>query len=228
MSSQPLLARRRDRLADLAELREAGRNDHRLAFPRHPGDQRQVDHLERGDLVGGRIEAREQVDGRLVERRRQDRDALLAGSREERLVPFERGVRFAIEVVELPPGPGAALDHEAGPVMVDRQRVRRVGLQLDGVGAGLRRRVDHRQRAVEAAVVVAGQFADDIGRLVGPDAAAVYRDIPHLVPLPLLRELRASSVPPIEDELPSLSPEHKTALLENPRRGDILTMDVRE
>ena len=123
-------------------------------------------------MWAGRAEALEQVDGGLVERRGEEGDAQLARLGEQGLVPFERRVRFLVEVVEGAAVPEAALDAEIRPVMVDGEGVGGVGLNLDRVGAGRRRRLEHRQRPLEAAIVVSRQLADDIGLVVAADRTA--------------------------------------------------------
>ena len=63
-------------------------------------------------------------------------------------------VRFLVELVETPAIPQAALDDEARPVMVNRDRIGRVSLQLDRIRPGLLRRLHDGQGPVEPAEVV--------------------------------------------------------------------------
>ena len=139
---------------------------------RHAGDQRQVDGLERGDLVGRRAEALEQLDGGDIERGGEDGHAALAGALEERRVPVVGREGLGVEVVQRPAGPGPVGDLEVGRVAGERDCVGGVGLQLDGVAAGRGGRVDHGQRPLQAAVVVARQLADHVRRMPGTDGAA--------------------------------------------------------
>jgi hypothetical protein len=93
----------------------------------------------------------------------------LGGPLEDRAVPGVGGLGLLVELVQAAPVPQAAVDLELGPVDIQRDGVGGVGLQLDGVAAGVGGRVDHLQRPVEAAVVVSRQLADHIGRIVGAD-----------------------------------------------------------
>ena len=52
-----------DGVLDLGIIGDAGRHDQRLAHAGGLGDQRRVDQLERGDLVGGHVEGRQKVHG---------------------------------------------------------------------------------------------------------------------------------------------------------------------
>jgi hypothetical protein len=53
------------------------------------------------------------------------------------------------------------------PVVVDRECVGGVGLQLHCVGGCLLCKIKQLERAIEAAAVIGGKLGDDIGRLVG-------------------------------------------------------------
>ena len=57
--------------------------------------------LERCDLVGGRIEPCEQVDGSLVKGRGKNRDPKLTRFREHLPVPLERRVGLLVELMKL-------------------------------------------------------------------------------------------------------------------------------
>lgn len=65
--------------------------------------------------------------------------------------------------------PKAALNHEAGPIMVDRDRVGAVGLQFNRIRTGLGRRLEDGDRALEAAVMIGRQLCNDVGRLIRAD-----------------------------------------------------------
>jgi len=77
-----------------------------------------------------------------------------------------------VEFVQAAAVPEAAPDPELRPVDVEGDGVGGVGLDLDRVAAGRGRRVDQAERAVQAAVVVPRQLADDVGRVVRADPAA--------------------------------------------------------
>src|SRR5699024_2610501 len=114
--------------------------DHRLAGAGDGAQQRDVPDLERGDLVHLGAEILEQVDGGGVEGAGERDHAVLPGPGEDRLVPLPGGVGLLVEVVEVAAAPQAVAvgDAEGGTVGVDGDRVRRVGLELDRGGAGLR------------------------------------------------------------------------------------------
>src|SRR3546814_8090844 len=78
------------------------------------------------------------------------------------------GVRLFVQVVQPPAVPQPALDPELRPVDVDGDGVGAVGLQLDGVGARLLRRLQDPQGAADVAVMIAGHLGDDIGWLGRP------------------------------------------------------------
>ena len=69
------------------------------------------------------------------------------------------------------PVPEAAADPELRPVDVQGDGVGGIGLDLDRVAAGGGGGIDQAQRAVQAAIVVPRQLADDVGRVVGADPA---------------------------------------------------------
>ncbi len=114
-----------DRLRDLLGRAHAGRHDGRLAGLGDAADQRQVDQLERRDLVGRRIEPFEQRDRAVIERRREHRDAELAALGEQRLVPLPRRMRLLVEFVEAAAVPQPARDAEVRPIVIDASWCRR-------------------------------------------------------------------------------------------------------
>src|SRR3546814_2642076 len=66
--------------------------------------------------------------------------------------------------VQPPPVPKPTLDPELRPVSVDGDGTGAVGLQLDGIGAGLLRRLQDAEGAADVAVMIAGHLGDDIWR----------------------------------------------------------------
>src|SRR5438105_14596355 len=84
---------------------------------------------------------------------------------------------FAIKIVQCPAVPErAAADAEFRALGVERQCVRRIGLQLDGVGAGRLGLADQPDRLLEILAVIAGQLGDDIGRVARSDATVIDAD----------------------------------------------------
>ena len=79
------------------------------------GDQRQVDRLERGDLVGRRAEAFEQLDRGGVERRGEQVTPTLARALEQRGVPVVGRVGLGVEVVQRAPAQGPSSMRKPGP-----------------------------------------------------------------------------------------------------------------
>ena len=185
------VAERRDRLGDLVRRRHAGRQDGRAAGRGDAPNQRQIDQLERRDLVGRRIELFEEIDRGVVERRREHRDAELAAFGEQRRMPVPRRVRLLVELVEAAAVPQAALDAEFRPVMVDGDRVGRVGLQLDRVGAGRLGGVHHGERMVETAAMIGGKLRHHVGRLARANGAAGDVDfrLSHKCPIKVMPTL---------------------------------------
>ncbi len=155
----------------------AGRDDQGHARLRRTADQRQVDSLEGRDLERRRPQLLQQVHSGLVERGREGDYAPVRRPPEQGLVPLKgcRGLR--IKLIEAAPGPQALFDDEAGAPVVDGDGLGCVGLQLDGVRPGLRRRVDQRQSALDPAVVIARQLGDDERRLGGADPAACNGEV---------------------------------------------------
>lgn len=158
-----VLACRAHEVVELGDGRHARGGDERLPRLRDLADERQVDVLERRDLVERRVERFEEVDGRRVERRAEAEDAAAFCVRENLCLPFPRRVRFLVQLVERLAVPWVlrVADEKLAVRFVDGHRVGRVGLQLDGVRAGLGRRFDDGFRAVERVVVVAAHFGDE-------------------------------------------------------------------
>src|SRR6056297_875868 len=144
----------RNCILHFGEIRHTGGNNHRPPLPRYPAYEWQIDDLERSDLVSRRLEVREQLNRAIVERCRKQRYAQVARAPEERLVPLERGLRFAIEIIERAAVPKTAGNAKIITVAVDRQRIRCVGLELDRVGTCLSGSLDRLDRALQITVVV--------------------------------------------------------------------------
>ena len=72
-------------------------------------------------------------------------------------MPLPGRLCLAIELVQLTTIPQAALNFEAGPVMIDCHRIRCIGLELDGVGARGFRRLDQAKRSSNVAVAVSNE-----------------------------------------------------------------------
>ena len=68
-----------------------------------------------------------------------------------------------------PPQPGVISAPESRVVDIYRVVVRRVGLEIQRLGAGLRHRVNDLQRALEITIVVSGHFGDNERALVAID-----------------------------------------------------------
>src|SRR6187397_803744 len=98
---------------------------------------------------------------------------------EQRRVPFPRRLCLAVELVQTPSVPQAALDPKARPVMVERDRVRGISLQLNRVGTGLLCSLDETQRTAEIAIVVAGKLGNHIRRMARTDRAPVNLELAH-------------------------------------------------
>lgn len=158
-----VFARGADEFVELGDARHARGGDERLFRLRDAPDERQVDVFERRDLVERRVERFEEVDGRRVERRTEAEDAAALRVRENLRLPFPRRIGFLVQLVERLAVPRVlrVADEKLAVRFVDGHRVGRVGLQLDGVRAGLGRRFDDGFRAVERVVVVAAHFGDE-------------------------------------------------------------------
>ena len=129
------VARRQYRLLDLFSIRHAGRDNHRLPFAGDPCDQRQVDGLKGGNLVGRCTKPAEKLYGRVIEGCREQCDTVLPRPFHERRMPLIGRVGLLVEVVEGVTVPQAATDFEVRTMVVNRQGIRRVGLYFDSVGA---------------------------------------------------------------------------------------------
>jgi hypothetical protein len=126
---------RGDRFGNLCRICHPRRDDERLAGAGRAPDQRQVNRFEGSDLVGGCVQALQQVDGRVIERAGEDRDAHLACMLKQRLMPLPRHVGFRIEIMQGASIPQASPTAEVRCLGVQRDRVRPIGLQLDSIGA---------------------------------------------------------------------------------------------
>jgi len=93
--------------------------------------------LKAGDLVGGGAEVFQKIDGSFIERRTEADQAQLTGALHDRPVPLPGGVSLLVEIVQVLAGPeGIGISDLKGPAShVQRDRVRSVRLQLDGVGS---------------------------------------------------------------------------------------------
>ena len=163
--------RRFDRLLNLAETGHTGRDDHRFALFGDIFDERQVNHLERCDLVGGSIEPCEQGDSGLVEGTGEDRDPQLARLREHLPMPFIGCVSLLVELVEPVAVPQATLDQKFLAIVRNGHGVGRIGLDLDRVSAASGGGFNQLQRFQKLAVMVRRQFGDDVRRMVRADLA---------------------------------------------------------
>ena len=105
----------------------------------------------------------QKIHGSRVERRRERKNALVSGVREDLLVPFPRRVGLVVQVVETAPSPQLMpiREPEARGIRVDGDGVSRVRLQLDGVRARFSGHRDDVQRTLQVAVVVAAHLSDD-------------------------------------------------------------------
>jgi hypothetical protein len=167
-----------------------GRHDQRLAGARDLADQRHVDQLERGELVGRHVQAFQEVDRGVVERRREAVQAARLGLGHQLGLPVPRRVGLPIELVQHLAVPERAFaDLEVLVVAVNRDRVGGVGLQLDRVGADVGRRVHQSDRGCVVLVMVRGQFRDDVGRLSGSNLASGDLELRCVHGVPLAGEL---------------------------------------
>ena len=157
-------------LSDLVAICHAGGNDHRLARCRDITDQRQVDSLERGDLVGRRVQILQQVHRSEVERRAEDRDVVLACVFEQRFVPFPGHVRLLVEFIQRLAIPQSATDLKVLGVAVQGNGVSGIGLQLDRIGTSMPGLLDNLQRRLQAPIMVSRQLGNDVGLSVKPNA----------------------------------------------------------
>ena len=148
-----------DGLLDLGEGGHPSRDDQRFPRPCGGRDQPDVDEFERGDLVGRDADRLEEVHRRFVEDRAEELDPAVGGLLGEVDLPFPRHRRFGVEIVERAPLPQSR-GPEVGRIAVERDRVGGVGLHLDRVGSRVGRRVEHRERPLSAAVVIAGELGD--------------------------------------------------------------------
>ena len=191
---------RRDRLdgpVDVLDGGAAGRHDHRLPERRHMPQERRVPQVAGRDLVGGQVELREQVGARLVERgREEDEPELVRDGAElrerapvelERLaVPAVRGAEAVLVVVR-------AVVQRAG-----EERAVVALLELDRVDAHVLRRVEQRDRLLDASLVVVADLRDDEARRVVRDPASVDRQLAHRAMVPLVSARSALPVSSLE------------------------------
>ena len=88
-------------------------------------------------------------------------------------------MRLLVKLIQSSAVPQSALDLKLRAVVIDRQRIGGVGLQLDGIATGALRRLHQRKGAGDVAVMIARQFRDDIRRLVRPDQTAGNGKLTH-------------------------------------------------
>ena len=82
-----------------------------------------------------------------------------------------------IELVKRLAGPERPFDDaETGKIAVEGDRVGRVGLQLDGIGAGLLGRPDDLDCLIETLIVIARHLGDDVGGVTGTDLSSADRN----------------------------------------------------
>src|SRR6185436_4283903 len=151
-----------ERRGDFGERRHAGGKDDARLCPRGLEEQRRIGDLARADLEGRQRQlAREEAHARQVEGRREEGDTALPRARQQRAMIGLRQLELAHHLELAFRRPGArnlvlrlgrlAADHLAGAE----------GLELVHVGAGRGGGVDHRERALERAVMVHAGFGDD-------------------------------------------------------------------
>ena len=131
--------------------------------------------------MAGDVEGFEKVDGGGVERGAEDDEAAGAGALEDGGVPFPGGEGELVEVVEGLAAPEAlgVVDEKIAVADVEGYGVGGIGLQLEGVGAGIGGGVDEAEGLVEALAVVAGHFGDDEGGAAGADFGGADADGIH-------------------------------------------------
>ncbi len=164
-------ARRRHGIVDLVERRDTRRDDQRSTGRRGGADQREIDVLERCDLVARWIELLEELDRRRIERGAEALDAQFGGSLHDRLVPLPGRVCFFVEVVQrasVPQRLGVG-DRELVAIDVEGHRVGRVGLELERVRPTRSDHLDDLECTAEISVVVARHLGDDERRMIATD-----------------------------------------------------------
>ena len=118
--------------------------------------------LKAGDLVGFAADGFQKIHRRFVKGGGQKIQPQTLTLRFDDGLPFPGGVGFFIQVVEVGAVPHAAFVAEILVVAVQGDGVRRVGLDLQAVGAGVRRRPYDLQRTVQAAAMVGAHLGDKI------------------------------------------------------------------
>ena len=151
-------------------------NDHGLAGAGNVLDQPVIDGFKGRDFVGWRVQVFQQINGCVVKRRAEDGDAQLVSVLKQRGVPIPRRVGLLVQVVKRAAVPQPTTDTEIFRIAVQRDGVGAVGLQLDGIGAGLFGGLDNFEGSFNVAVVVGGHFCDDVGRMRRVDNSIVDRD----------------------------------------------------
>ena len=97
--------------------------------------------------VSAELQGFKKVDRGAVEWRRKNRNAEFATLGEKSFMPIPWRVRLLVQLIKAAAVPEPALDLEVRPRMVDGHGVRRVSLQLDGVGTRGRCCLDQFKRA---------------------------------------------------------------------------------
>ena len=141
-------------------------------------EQRRVREVAGGDLERGQVELREQVGARLVERRREQRQAELLRAGEQ------LGVSAPVELERL-----AVLTVRGAEavLVVVRRLVLAAGeeravvplLELDRVDAAIARGDEQLLRGLDRALVVVADLGDDVAVAVVRDAGAVDDEFAH-------------------------------------------------
>ena len=225
-----------DGAVDVLDRRAAGGDDHRLADRGDVAQERRVAEVAGGDLVGRHVELGEQVGARLVERRREEHEAELAGAR------LQLDVGAAIELERL--AVRAVRRAEAVLVVVGAV-VERAGVQapvvalleLDRVHARLLREHEQLLRLLDRALVVVADLGDDEARRVVGDPAAVDLELAHRAIVPLrfagaradterVRSETPDRVPPVASSLSILMPVYNELATVERAIDDALTAEL--
>ena len=225
-----------DGAVDVLDRRAAGGDDQRLADRGDMPQERRVAQVAGRDLVRRDVELGEQVGARLVERRREEHEAELAGAR------LQLDVGAAIELERL--AVGAVRRAEAVLVVVGAvvERAREQPpvvalLELDRVHARLLREHEQLLRLLDRALMVVADLGDDeAGRVVG-DPAAVDLELAHRAIVPLrfagaradterVRSETADRVAPVASSLSILMPVYNELATVERAIDDALTAEL--
>ena len=125
----------------------------------------------------GDVHRLQKIDGGEIERRGEAVEAEGFGELLEAGLPFPGRGGLGVELVQIAPFPeGALADLKERGAQVQGHGVRRVGLELDGVGAGVLGGVHEGGGLGVVLVMVGRHFRDDVGGMAGADGAAVDRE----------------------------------------------------